>query len=125
MPVYKHHIRIEHIFRSVGHNYFTHKRFEPGIFIDESLSEVSLEAGKGIANDRFELSRYPITFFSQEVADFISEEISSSIDVKIFRRNIIVSGVNLNELVGEDFQIGDITFRGIGLCHPCLWMNVV
>ena len=35
------------------------------------------------------------------------------------RRNLVVSGVELNGLVGHDFAVGDVRCRGMRLCEPC------
>ena len=35
------------------------------------------------------------------------------------RRNITTRGIRLNELVGQEFWIGDVLARGIELCEPC------
>jgi MOSC domain-containing protein YiiM len=41
------------------------------------------------------------------------------------RRNIVTSGVNLQTLVGQSFQLGTAVLRGTGLCHPCSRMEEV
>lgn len=35
------------------------------------------------------------------------------------RRNVTTRGIDVNELVGLDFQIGEAVFRGVRLCEPC------
>lgn len=35
------------------------------------------------------------------------------------RRNIVTSGVKLNDLVGVDFTVGEVMMRGVRLCEPC------
>jgi MOSC domain-containing protein YiiM len=35
------------------------------------------------------------------------------------RRNILTRGIDLNALVGCEFQIGDVLMKGVRLCHPC------
>jgi hypothetical protein len=116
---------LRHIFRSPAHNYFTRPRFEAGDVSAEPLDSVRLEAGSGIPGDRFYASRYPVTFFSLEVAEAIAEAFPAASDLLLFRRNIIVSGVNLNELIGERFTVDDVVFEGIGHCSPCPWMDAV
>ncbi len=76
-------------------------------------------------NDRFEHGRYPITFFSLEVAQEMERALGFDIDTEIFRRNIIISGINLCELIGRRFSVGDVTFEGMAHCNPCTWMNAV
>ncbi|EDY83527.1 hypothetical protein VDG1235_3154 [Verrucomicrobiia bacterium DG1235] len=44
-------------------------------------------------------------------------------DLREFRRNIVVSGVDLNGLVGKDFRLGDVELRGVEQCKPCPWMD--
>jgi len=40
------------------------------------------------------------------------------------RRNIVVSGLNLNALKDQQFKIGeDIILQGTGYCHPCSRME--
>ena len=41
----------------------------------------------------------------------------------VLRRNVIVSGVELNELIGVDFALQGVQFRGTAHCAPCHWMN--
>ncbi len=45
------------------------------------------------------------------------------IDPALLRRNIVVSGINLQSLKGFQFRIGDALFEGTGLCHPCSRME--
>ena len=42
----------------------------------------------------------------------------------MLRRNVIVSGVDLNELIGVDFELQGVQFRGTQHCKPCAWMDV-
>jgi hypothetical protein len=35
------------------------------------------------------------------------------------RRQITVRGVQLNDLVGKTFRVGDVECYGVGLCEPC------
>jgi hypothetical protein len=35
------------------------------------------------------------------------------------RRNVVVSGIDLNALVGREFALGDVRCRGMRLCEPC------
>jgi hypothetical protein len=116
---------LHHIFRSPAHNYFTRPRFEAGDAPTEPLASVSLEAGFGIPGDRFYASRYPVTFFSLEVAEAIAEAFPAASDPSLFRRNIVISGINLNELIGVRFAINDVAFEGISHCSPCPWMDAV
>jgi MOSC domain-containing protein YiiM len=41
----------------------------------------------------------------------------------VLRRNVIVSDIDLNELIGEDFSIQGVRLCGTGHCKPCYWMD--
>ncbi len=48
----------------------------------------------------------------------------STVDPAELRRNIVVSGLNLLTLKGQQFQIGDVILEHTGECHPCTKMEV-
>jgi len=37
--------------------------------------------------------------------------------------NVIVRGVDLNELIDHEFEVQGVRFRGTEECRPCYWMN--
>ncbi len=39
------------------------------------------------------------------------------------RRQLVVRGVRLNELVGRTFRVGEIDCLGVELCEPCLHLQ--
>ena len=39
------------------------------------------------------------------------------------RRNLLVSGINLQALIGLEFSIGQVHFRGTDTCPPCQLME--
>jgi MOSC domain-containing protein YiiM len=39
------------------------------------------------------------------------------------RRQVVVRGVRLNELVGKRFSVGDVECLGVELCEPCLHLQ--
>lgn len=45
------------------------------------------------------------------------------IDPALLRRNLVVSGINLNALRHQQFRIGGALFEATALCHPCSRMN--
>jgi len=118
-------VLLHHFFTSPKHNYFTRPKFEVGQAPTLSHQELHFTEGKGIAGDRFEESLYPVTFFSLEVAEAIEEAFEREIDIKLYRRNITISGVNLCELIGKQFYVGEVLFEGMAHCNPCTWMDAV
>lgn len=118
-------VTLHHFFTSAKHNYFTRPKFEVGRAPTLSHQHLSFRRGKGIEGDRFEESLYPVTFFSLEVAEDIEATFDRSIDIELYRRNITISGVNLCELIGKQFSIGEVVFEGMAHCNPCTWMDAV
>ena len=62
---------------------------------------------------------------NQELISLIENEKNESLNPELFRRNIVISGVNVQELIGQTFEIGGVTFKGAKHCAPCKWMNLV
>ena len=94
----------------------------------ESVDEVDCVAGSGIQGDRYfnfkEDYKGQITFFSLETW----EEMCVRFGVfdkgpEVFRRNVVVSGVDLNSLIGQEFEVQGIRFFGTQEAAPCYWMN--
>jgi MOSC domain-containing protein YiiM len=45
------------------------------------------------------------------------------VDLSSTGRNVVTRGVRLNELVGREFVVGSVRFRGVELCEPCLTLG--
>lgn len=118
-------VTVHKLFSSPRHNYFTRPKFEVGTAPTITHQKLYLTAGRGIEGDRFEEGLYPVTFFSLEVAEEMEKELGCKIKTQELRRNIIISGINLCELIGKQFSIGQVSFEGIAHCNPCPWMNAV
>ena len=121
-------ITVHHIYVSDDHNYYGHHGKEPGNNPMIELPKVECEAGKGIIGDRFhnykEDYKGQITFFSLEVYEDICKTFKlNNVSPSVFRRNIILSGVNLNSLINKKFTIQGIDFLGTQEAAPCYWMN--
>jgi MOSC domain-containing protein YiiM len=119
---------IEQIFVSPGHNYFGHHGRLPDDFPLVEISEIECVAGHGIRGDRFfdyrDNYKGQITFFSREVFDLMSGTFClTNKSPGVLRRNLLVSGIELNELIGADFTVQGVQFRGTAHCKPCYWMN--
>jgi MOSC domain-containing protein YiiM len=119
---------IEQIFTSPRHNYFGHHGKPPDDFPFVETTEIECVAGHGIRGDRFfdyrDNYKGQITFFAREVFDELSRAFSlTNKSPGVLRRNVIVSGVALNDLIGADFALQAVHFRGAAHCQPCYWMN--
>jgi MOSC domain-containing protein YiiM len=93
------------------------------------VPEIRCVAGRGIEGDRFFAFRPEykgqITFFANEVyADLCAKfPVSSTKPPSVFRRNVITADVDLNSLIGREFEVQGIRFSGIAECSPCPWMD--
>ena len=93
--------------------------------------KISVRAGKGIEGDRYfsnsgkNRSNYngqpdwEITLIEAEVIDAFNQSTGNKFHHSDFRRNLVTRDIRLNDLVGKEFRIGDISFYGVQLCEPC------
>jgi MOSC domain-containing protein YiiM len=58
--------------------------------------------------------------FIQQIAHFSGHE---HIEPEMLRRNLVVSGINLNALRHQRFTIGEVILEASALCHPCSRME--
>lgn len=122
-------IRIRHLFISPGHNYFGHQGQTPGNHPVRECDRVECVAGRGIRGDRFFDYRPDykgaITFFSWEVFQSLLQALQLPPDTSpaVTRRNVILEGVDLNTLIGREFEVQGVHFAGVEECRPCFWMN--
>ena len=123
-----HSLEVKHLFVSHGHDFkgrHGEKRLENEI---EDHDEVELVAGSGIVGDRYfdfeEDYKGQITFFDEAVWREVCEKFAvPDLAVSEFRRNAVVSGVDLNALIGRRFSLGDLEFTGSEEAKPCYWMD--
>ncbi|MEO7933977.1 MAG: MOSC domain-containing protein [Chthoniobacterales bacterium] len=120
---------IKHIFISRAHNFVGHKGREPDEFPSENRMEVECRSGGGIVGDRYfnHKADYKgqITFFAWETVERIRENFSNELSPSVFRRNVITTGLDLNSLVGVEFQMQGVWFAGTEEARPCFWMDRV
>ena len=65
-----------------------------------------------------------VTLISQEFIDQIAGHMGlPGIDPARLRRNIVISGINLNALRRQRFRVGEALFEATQLCHPCARME--
>ncbi|MFL6516073.1 MAG: MOSC domain-containing protein [Chthoniobacterales bacterium] len=121
-------MKICHLYISRGHNFFGHHGRDPDNHPAIEVPSIECVAGHGIRGDRFfdYRSDYKgqITFFSLEVFEKLRETLPGrELSPALLRRNVVVSGVNLNELIGQEFEVQGVRFRGTAECKPCYWMD--
>lgn len=92
------------------------------------LTEVPCVAGHGLVGDRYfqndPAAKGQVTFFAEEVfATLRSALPEAGPSPAATRRNVVTRGVDLNSLIGAEFEIQGIRFEGVEECRPCDWMN--
>jgi MOSC domain-containing protein YiiM len=121
-------MRVEQLYISPGHNFFGHHEQPSGEHPLIEQTELDCVAGRGVRGDRFfdYKDRYKgqITFFSSEVfADVCTRLHVEDKLPGVTRRNVITVGVDLNLLIGEEFEVQGVRFAGACECSPCYWMD--
>lgn len=121
---------IRHIFISRAHNFVGHVDREPDNYPMEDCEEAELKAGSGIVGDRY-FDHQPdykgqVTFFDWETVKRMGEQFGKNdLEASVFRRNVITSGLDLNELIGQEFEVQGVRFVGTEEARPCHWMDKV
>jgi MOSC domain-containing protein YiiM len=94
----------------------------------EDLETLECVAGRGVRGDRYfdfkEDFKGQVTYFDQDVYEAIRKEFAvPDLAPDAFRRNVLVRGVPLPELVGRRFSLQGLEFEGVEEAAPCYWMN--
>jgi len=81
-------------------------------------------AGKGLEGDRyfFRDGAKPglaLTLVEAEVVTDVGLEVGQT------RRQLTVSGMGLNDLIGKRFRVGEVECYGVMICEPCLHLQEV
>lgn len=99
-----------------------------------SVDSVIAVRGRGLIGDRYyslsgNFSKpdiepdQEITLIESEAFEELQETQGISLDYSQSRRNVVTRGVDLNNLVGQTFQVGKITLTGMRLCEPCTYLS--
>jgi hypothetical protein len=121
-------MEICHLFISRGHNFVGHHGREPDTHPMTETSEIECVAGHGIRGDRYfdfkEDYKGQITFFALEVFDELCSGMQfQTCSPSVARRNVFTRGVDLNDLIGQEFEVQGVRFLGTEECRPCYWMD--
>lgn len=121
-------MKVKHIYISREHNYVGHHGKPAGDTPMEEVEQVQCVAGKGLEGDRYYGFKTDykgqVTFFSEEVHERLCEQFQTADrDASVYRRNVIVRGVDLNALIGQEFEVQGVRFIGTQEAAPCYWMN--
>ncbi len=121
-------MKLLHLYISPEHNFYGHHGQPPGEAPMIEMDTVECVTGKGLVGDRFfgykEDYKGQVTFFAHEVYERMCEQFQIvGLPPSIFRRNLITKEVDLNSLIGQEFEIQGVRFLGTQESTPCYWMN--
>lgn len=95
-----------------------------------SVTEVECVAGLGLKGDRY-FGYKPdfkgqVTFFDAATVVAVRNRFAlPHLAASVFRRNLIVRGIDLGNWVGKRFRFQGIEFEATEECKPCYWMDKV
>jgi MOSC domain-containing protein YiiM len=96
-----------------------------------SVASVKALHGEGLDGDRYRQHEgwaprgTAITLVEAEAVEAIAEEYGIHLPSGGTRRNVVTRGVRLNDLVGQDFMVGQVRCRGYELCEPCAHLRAM
>ncbi|WP_082554502.1 hypothetical protein [Aeromicrobium sp. Root495] len=101
--------------------------------VDEAPTRVDVRAHRGIVGDRYFGARHrraAVTFVSREELESVLVPLGvETVDTRLARRNVVLSGVDVESLLHTTFTIdaghGPARFRSLTRANPCAWMDVV
>tara|TARA_B000000460_G_scaffold234107_1_gene194313 strand:+ start:141 stop:593 length:453 start_codon:yes stop_codon:yes gene_type:complete len=87
------------------------------------INEIEVLSEKGILGDRHfnehKDHKEQITLIEKENIDYYNNKYKTKIPYIDFRRNIVTEGIELNNLVQKEIEIGNIKILPYQLCRPC------
>jgi MOSC domain-containing protein YiiM len=122
-------MQIKAIYLSTGHNFFGRHGLEPEKFSMESVKRVLAVAGMGLTGDRFfnykKNYHGQATFFAMETYEEMLTRLALKSDggPQRLRRNLLCSGIELQSLINQPFEVQGVLFQGMSECSPCYWMD--
>lgn len=90
-----------------------------------SLNEVEALSDSGLRGDRYadaslrKSPDYQVTLIEIENIEAFAHASGLLLTPYDLRRNLVTRGVNLNDLWGKRFFVGEVELEGLELCEPC------
>lgn len=96
----------------------------------ELHDSITIRAHLGVVGDRYFGQRAhvtaSVTIMAIESIEHVQRSlgIRDALDPADTRRNIITRGLPIDDLRGQDFELGGVLFRAHRPANPCAWMDV-
>jgi MOSC domain-containing protein YiiM len=98
----------------------------------QSVDEIEAVMGVGLIGDRYadhsghwddsKVGR-ELTLVEAEALEMLGRDHGIELQAGETRRNLTTRGVQLNDLVGKTFRVGDVLMKGTELCEPCQYLT--
>jgi MOSC domain-containing protein YiiM len=85
--------------------------------LPEPVDSIDVKA-EGLTGDRY-YGRGDITLIEEEALAAFTEETGIQLSHAEIRRQVLTSGIRLNDLVDKRFRVGGVEAVGIEWCEPC------
>ena len=99
----------------------------------QGVAEATAVTGKGLEGDRYfrQVGTYSdkpgphreVTLIALEALEAVTRETGIALAPGKSRRNIVTRGVPLNDLVGQEFLLGQVRVRAVRRCPPCMHLE--
>jgi MOSC domain-containing protein YiiM len=121
-------LALHRIFVADGHSYFGRHGLGSAKRPIREVDTVECVSGRGLRGDRYFDHKIDykgqVTLFSREVFEALCRALNvPETSPAALRRNLLVSGADLNELIGQQFELQGIRLEGTEECRPCYWMD--
>ena len=121
-------VTIRHLYVSSGHNFRGHHGGPAGTHPTLEVPAITCRTGHGIEGDRYYDYRADfkgqVSFLAWEVFLGLTREFAvPALLPGALRRNVVLEGTDLNELIGQCFALDGVEFLGMEECRPCYWMD--
>ncbi len=93
--------------------------------LPQAVDSLEVLAGQGPVGDRYFISEpaereaMDLTLIEAEALEAFTAETGIPLSHEESRRNVLIRGARLNELVGQRFRVGEVECLGVELCEPC------
>lgn len=97
----------------------------------QPVLSVDAVAGRGLLGDRYYLAAgsfnrpechsqgRQLSLISLEAIALCNRRLGLQLAPEQFRRNLVITGLDVTQLLGRTFRIGEVRLRGLRHCHPC------
>ena len=93
--------------------------------LPEPVERIDAVAGAGLRGNRYFYANgdappgRALTLIAAEALEAYEAETGNRLTAAESRRNVLVSGIDVNALVGKRFRVGGVECEGVELCEPC------